>query len=134
MLTVGTNPAGEQFLSVRDDGPGIPESEIPCVLSAFGQGKLAQTIAEGGAGLGLPIVQGLVKLHGGKFDFRTSVGQGTEIIITFPKPRVMQPQPRAIGQEEPAAAPDTAPQAAALRQICEGTAMAGEMMPSKSAR
>ena len=52
---------------VRDTGPGIPEDEIPIVLSSFGQGSLAIKTAEQGTGLGLPIVKGLVDLHGGKF-------------------------------------------------------------------
>jgi two-component system cell cycle sensor histidine kinase PleC len=63
-LGVGATEDGGQFLSVRDTGPGIPEEEIPKVLQAFGQGTLAQQSAEGGAGLGLAIVQNLIELHG----------------------------------------------------------------------
>ena len=59
-------------LSVRDTGPGIPADEIPKVLQAFGQGSLAHQTAEGGTGLGLPIVQNLIELHGGSL--RASVG------------------------------------------------------------
>lgn len=95
-LTVGTNLKGEQFLSVKDTGPGIPESEIPRVMSSFGQGSLAQRTAEGGSGLGLPIVKGLVDLHGGQFDLRSKLRNGTEITITFPQGRVLQ-TPAAIG-------------------------------------
>jgi two-component system, cell cycle sensor histidine kinase PleC len=88
-LTVGTNPRDEQFLSVKDTGPGIPKSEIPRVMSSFGQGSLAQHTAEGGSGLGLPIVKGLVDLHGGAFELKSRLRHGTEIVITFPKHRVM---------------------------------------------
>ena len=52
-IAVGATEDGGQYLSVRDNGPGIPEEEIPKVLQAFGQGTLAQHNAEGGAGLGL---------------------------------------------------------------------------------
>ena len=92
-LTVGINPRGEQFLSVKDTGPGIPKSEIPRVMSSFGQGSLAQHTAEGGSGLGLPIVKGLVDLHGGRFELKSRLRHGTEILITFPLQRVMPTYP-----------------------------------------
>ncbi len=88
-LRVGSTPDGSQFLSVKDSGPGIPESEIPVVLSSFGQGTLAIKTAEQGAGLGLPIVQGLVDLHGGTFELKSKLREGTEVIVTFPPTRVM---------------------------------------------
>ncbi len=56
-LTVAPTPEGGQYLAVRDTGPGILEDEIPRVMQAFGQGSLAHEAAEGGTGLGLPIVQ-----------------------------------------------------------------------------
>ena len=77
-------------MSVRDTGPGIPEEEIPQILTSFGQGALAQKTAEQGAGLGLPIVQGLVKLHGGSFDIKSKLREGTEVTIILPRKRVLQ--------------------------------------------
>jgi two-component system cell cycle sensor histidine kinase PleC len=88
-LTVGVNARGEQFLSVKDTGPGIPEAEIPRVMSSFGQGTLAQRTAEGGSGLGLPIVKGLVDLHGGTFELKSKLRHGTEITIAFPQTRTL---------------------------------------------
>jgi len=41
-IKVGWTSAGGQYLSIRDTGPGIPEDEIPVVLSSFGRGSLAQ--------------------------------------------------------------------------------------------
>ncbi|MGF1621797.1 MAG: sensor histidine kinase [Rhodomicrobiaceae bacterium] len=90
-LTVGSKRRGEQYLSVKDSGPGIPAAEIPRVMSPFGQGSLASASTEGGSGLGLPIVKGLVDLHGGTFDLKSRQRQGTEVKITFPRNRVMQP-------------------------------------------
>ncbi len=52
--------AASQYISIRDNGPGIPEEEIPIVLSAFGQGSIAIKSAEQGTGLGLPIVQAIL--------------------------------------------------------------------------
>ncbi len=90
-LTVGTTPDGGQFLSVRDTGPGIPKDEIPKVLQAFGQGSLAQQTAEGGTGLGLPIVQSLIDLHGGSLEIRSELRKGTEAIVRLPRKRVLHP-------------------------------------------
>jgi two-component system cell cycle sensor histidine kinase PleC len=74
---------------VRDNGPGIPEEEIPIVLDSFGQGSNAIKSAEQGAGLGLPIVKHLIDLHGGTFALRSKLREGTEVIVTFPPERVM---------------------------------------------
>ena len=66
-------------MSVRDNGPGIPESEIPRVLKSFGQGSLAHQTAEGGTGLGLPITKGLTELHDGTFELKSKLRYGTEV-------------------------------------------------------
>jgi two-component system cell cycle sensor histidine kinase PleC len=92
-VKVGWTAGGGQYLSVRDTGPGIPEDEIPTVLSSFGQGSNALKTAEQGAGLGLPIVRGMVDLHGGTFTFKSKLRVGTEVIVTFPAERVMQALP-----------------------------------------
>jgi two-component system, cell cycle sensor histidine kinase PleC len=88
-LVVTRSADGGQMVSVRDNGPGIPEGEIETVLSSFGQGSLAQKTAEQGAGLGLPIVQKIMELHQGRFDLFSKLRFGTEVIATFPRARVM---------------------------------------------
>ncbi|MCW5720289.1 MAG: HAMP domain-containing histidine kinase [Devosia sp.] len=88
-LVVTRSGDGGQMISVKDNGPGIPESEIQTVLSSFGQGSLAQKTAEQGAGLGLPIVQKIMDLHQGRFDLFSKLRFGTEVIATFPRARVM---------------------------------------------
>ncbi len=88
-LMVARSTDGGQLISVRDNGPGIPEGEIETVLSSFGQGSLAQKTAEQGAGLGLPIVQKIMELHQGRFDLFSKLRFGTEAIATFPRARVM---------------------------------------------
>ena len=92
-LKVGWTAAGGQYMSVKDTGPGIPEEEIPIVLSSFGQGSNAIKSAEQGAGLGLPIAKNLVDLHGGTFTLKSKVRIGTELIATFPPERVMAALP-----------------------------------------
>jgi two-component system cell cycle sensor histidine kinase PleC len=88
-LTVAPAPGGGQLLSVRDTGPGIPRDEIPKVMQAFGQGSLAHETAEGGTGLGLPIVKNLIELHGGTFELVSELRKGTEAIVIVPQQRVL---------------------------------------------
>jgi len=88
-LVVQRSRDGGQMVSVKDNGPGIPQNEIETVLSSFGQGSLAQKTAEQGAGLGLPIVQKIMDLHQGRFDLYSKLRFGTEVFATFPRARVM---------------------------------------------
>ncbi|PSC05763.1 two-component sensor histidine kinase [Alsobacter soli] len=88
-IKVGWTSSGGQYLSVKDTGPGIPEEEIPIVLQSFGRGSLAIKTAEQGTGLGLPIVKGLMDMHGGQLILNSKLREGTEVIITFPPSRVM---------------------------------------------
>ena len=90
VVQVGWTANGGQYLSVRDNGQGIPENEIETVLSTFGRGSQAIKNAEQGSGLGLPIVKSLVELHGGAFRLRSKVREGTEVIAMFPPARVMK--------------------------------------------
>ena len=100
-LKVGALENGGQYLSVRDTGPGIPEDEIPVVLSSFGQGTLAIKTAEQGAGLGLPIVQGLTDLHGGTFELKSKLREGTEVTVSFPAYRVVTALAPVTAEPEP---------------------------------
>lgn len=89
-ISARTEDDRSQVISVIDNGPGIPKEEIPKVLSAFGQGSLAQRTAEGGTGLGLPIVRSLIELHGGTFELKSELRKGTQAIIRIPATRVLQ--------------------------------------------
>jgi len=88
-LIVEESDSGGQRIRVRDNGPGIPADEIPQVLEAFGQGSLAQRTAEGGTGLGLPIVRSLAELHDGRFELKSELRRGTEAIVELPASRVV---------------------------------------------
>ena len=132
-LIIAMTDDGGQMLSVRDNGPGIPADELPKVMLAFGQGSLAHKTAEGGTGLGLPIVRNLVELHGGRFELRSELRKGTEAIVLFPRKRVLhrlaplQPlgteRHRRAGQRlESMAAPDAGPLAPRPRRPRRGGA------------
>ena len=88
-MLISRSADGGQMVSVRDNGPGIPQEEIATALASFGQGSLAHKTAEQGAGLGLPIVQKIMELHQGRFDLFSKLRFGTEAIATFPRARVM---------------------------------------------
>ena len=100
VVKVGWTATGGQYLSVKDNGPGIPEEEIATVLSTFGRGSQAIKNADQGSGLGLPIVKSLVELHGGAFRLTSQLRQGTEAIAMFPPTRVMTAM-SAIQEKQP---------------------------------
>ncbi|WP_264050934.1 sensor histidine kinase [Methylobacterium flocculans] len=103
-IKVGWTSSGGQYVSVKDSGPGIPEDEIGTVMSSFGRGSLAIKTAEQGSGLGLPIVKGLVDLHGGHFQLKSKPREGTEVVVIFPASRVMETLPAIEVPGEPAVA------------------------------
>lgn len=106
VIKVGWTASGGQYVSVKDFGPGIPEDELGTVMSSFGRGSLAIKTAEQGSGLGLPIVKGLVDLHGGQFQLKSKPREGTEVIVTFPASRGMDALPAVdLAAPEPAPAP-----------------------------
>src|SRR3954453_11015067 len=100
-LKAGWTASGGQYMSVKDNGPGIPEDEIPIVLASFGQGTNAIKSAEQGTGLGLPIAKNLIDMHNGTFTLKSKLRFGTEVIVTFPAERVMS----ALGPLEVPAPP-----------------------------
>jgi two-component system cell cycle sensor histidine kinase PleC len=89
IVMAGVDGGERLILSVKDTGPGIPAHEIEAALAAFARGSLATRRAIDGAGLGLPIVKGLVKLHEGELAIRSIDGAGTIASVIFPRRRVL---------------------------------------------
>lgn len=89
MIRTGVTEDGRPYLQVNDTGPGIPAHEIPIIMENFGRGSLAVKRAEQGTGLGLPIVRGLVAMHGGEFKIQSRENEGTSVTVTFPPERVL---------------------------------------------
>ena len=72
-------------LSVGDDGIGIEEELLPHVFELFEQGKRALDRTQGGLGVGLTLVQRLVRLHGGEVKATSrGTGQGSEFLVRLP--------------------------------------------------
>jgi two-component system OmpR family sensor kinase len=82
-VDVAVRPAGNAMvLAVRDDGPGIPESDRERVFDRFVRG--GQTGVEG-SGLGLAIVRRIAERHGARVDLGEGLdGRGLAVTITFP--------------------------------------------------
>lgn len=71
-------------VSVSDDGPGIPASELERIFERFYRVDDARGRDRGGAGLGLAIVRRLVELHGGRVWAESIAGAGATFTLTIP--------------------------------------------------
>jgi two-component system, sporulation sensor kinase E len=81
-VTVSTRKIDSGVLvSVRDNGPGIPNEEREKIFDLF------HTTKEGGTGIGLAISRRIVEEHGGKIEIRSGEGNGTQMLITLPERR-----------------------------------------------
>ena len=81
-------------LSVQDTGKGMTDEEKQKVFLAFTRLKSAQGIE--GTGLGLSITQELVSLLGGEILLRSTLGKGSNFIVTLP----IEPAPKDDSQED----------------------------------
>ncbi|MEL6288018.1 MAG: HAMP domain-containing sensor histidine kinase [Pseudomonadota bacterium] len=128
-IQIGRHRNGDQFIRVEDNGPGIPSDEIPNVLQSFRQGSLAHATAEGGTGLGLPIVRGLIELHGGAFALESELRVGTIAHATIPRSRVQQPRVETSETDDIPAALDAGLSASPVTRPRDGTVSAGVTYP-----
>jgi two-component system, cell cycle sensor histidine kinase DivJ len=71
-------------LVIQDTGVGISESDLPRLGEAFFQGRALYDGRRDGSGLGLSIVKGLIRLHGGEFDIKSRLGEGTRVTVRLP--------------------------------------------------
>ncbi len=81
-----SGPDGEfALISVSDDGIGIEAELLPHVFELFEQGKRALDRTQGGLGVGLTLVQRLVRLHGGDVAAESAgTGQGSRFRVRLP--------------------------------------------------
>ncbi len=89
-LTLQTGEGSDGvWLSVMDTGGGIPQDQINRIFEPF------YTTKKKGTGLGLMIVQRIVRAHGGRIELESQVGRGTTFRIWLPlherKPRLLPP-------------------------------------------
>ncbi len=81
-ITVGAAPRdGETVFWVADTGPGIAAEDMTHLFERLWQMRRGR---RGGAGLGLPIVKGIVEAHGGRVWVESQPGQGSKFYFTIP--------------------------------------------------
>jgi two-component system, OmpR family, sensor histidine kinase CpxA len=76
--------SASSVLTVRDHGPGVPESELANIFRPFYRVATARDRQSGGAGLGLAIADRIARLHGGRVGAVNAEGGGLEIVFHFP--------------------------------------------------
>ncbi len=93
VLTISAIRAGDSEVAIviEDNGPGIPAHLQQKVLEPF------YTTKTNGTGLGLAVVQTVVKAHHGRLQLKSEAGEGASFSIILPLHRVAQSQPMVIG-------------------------------------
>jgi two-component system, cell cycle sensor histidine kinase DivJ len=75
---------GNVELSVADNGIGIAKQDLPKLGNPFVQADNSCNRAHDGSGLGLSVVNGLARLHGGRLELASTLGEGTTATIVLP--------------------------------------------------
>jgi signal transduction histidine kinase len=76
---------GHFSLTVRDSGAGIPGEELPRMFERFHRVEGVRGRSHEGSGIGLALVQELVKLHGGSIAVASELGSGTTFTVHIPR-------------------------------------------------
>ncbi|HEV8187246.1 MAG TPA: ATP-binding protein, partial [Pyrinomonadaceae bacterium] len=98
-INVALRESGEHVeLEVSDTGTGIPEAELPHLFERFHRVKGAQGRSYEGSGIGLALVQELVKLHGGSVRVKSEVGRGSTFTVSIPTGSAHLPADRLGGE------------------------------------
>jgi signal transduction histidine kinase len=78
-----TKAAGSAALAVSDNGPGVPDGDIPHIFDRFWRGEKSRSRISGGAGLGLAIARQLVEAQSGTITASNRPGGGLELRVEF---------------------------------------------------
>ena len=76
---------GGVTIAVADTGIGMTHEEIMLALKPFAQVDARRARSAEGTGLGLPLAQGLVRLHGGTLHIESQPGAGTTVMVSLPR-------------------------------------------------
>jgi signal transduction histidine kinase len=70
-------------ISINDNGPGIPEADLPYIFNRFWRGEKSRARVSGGAGLGLAIAKLLVEGQEGRITARSLEEGGLQMRASF---------------------------------------------------
>jgi signal transduction histidine kinase/DNA-binding response OmpR family regulator len=83
-ITVRLRPRGDEVeLVVSDTGVGIPDEALPLVFERFRTVPGARGRTQEGSGIGLALVSELARLHGGRVEVQSRLGEGTAFTVTI---------------------------------------------------
>ena len=74
----------DAYIKIFDNGIGIPEEDLGRIFERFYRVDKARTRENGGTGLGLSIAKEILDKNGGSIDIKSTVGEGTEVVIRIP--------------------------------------------------
>jgi len=97
---------GRAELTVTDTGVGIPAADLPRVFERFHRVLATPSRTHEGSGIGLALVQQLVKLHGGDIDVESTPGRGTRFTVRVPFGTAHLPVRQIADPRPPGAASD----------------------------
>jgi signal transduction histidine kinase len=89
-VTAGVAPDDGVYISVVDTGIGIAAEDIEKALLPFVQIDSTLQRKYDGTGLGLPLARSMTEHHGGSFEIKSNVGEGTSITVRFPPERSLR--------------------------------------------
>lgn len=87
-------------ITIRDDGPGMTAAQAAHVFDRFYRADPSRSRSSGGAGLGMAIVDALVRAHHGTIEINTAPGDGVTVVIALPLAR--DDAPASITADDPA--------------------------------
>jgi two-component system, cell cycle sensor histidine kinase PleC len=87
-VSTALNARGDLVVAVRDTGCGIPLDDLDRVVEPFSQVEDHLTRENEGVGLGLPLAQAMIGMHGGELTLTSEVGVGTVVEVTLPADRL----------------------------------------------
>ncbi len=77
------------YISIQDEGPGIPKESHDKIFNEFETLQNINTHHKG-TGLGLPISQKIMKIHGGSITVHSEVGKGATFVIAVPRNKILE--------------------------------------------
>lgn len=94
--------SGKAFITVKDEGIGIPKSKLKIIFDRFGQVDSLLSRQAEGTGIGLSLVNKLVSAMEGKIEVDSKVGEGSTFTVTLPirKTRRKKPELSLIGMQD----------------------------------